>query len=152
MPITRTFHQAQNIVLFHDEVAQPNPECFHIFLHGMHSSVYTTAGATPQQAWGEVLEHLQLRRNMVKRDKDSMLDWMDVVTVYAGSLEGDSLNDLQRMHLREFMIQQLHRIAGSRAANGGNVAAMGMLAKLYGVKPVRKTAPEPSLTTRVEPV
>jgi hypothetical protein len=148
--ITRAFHPKQNVELYADEAAQPNPEVFHIFLHGMDTRVTPYSDETPQQAWTRVLEHINLRRRAVRIEK-LLLDENDLCTVYAGSLEDGVLAKLRTKHMREFIIQSLHKIAGGRnnASGSGRVSAMVLLAKLYGVKPLRKDAGAVTLTTRV---
>lgn len=138
MSITRIFHEKLNIVLFHDEMAQPCPEVFYCFLHGMDSAVYPDEGATAAETWEQVLSHIHTRRMDAVRQK-SLLDPNDLCTVYAGSLADGSLDALRIQHMRSFMVEQLHRISGSPAASGsGRVAAMALLGKLYGVTPARR--------------
>jgi len=138
MAITRKYFQHENVVLFLNAEDQPVPEIYHVFLHGINTAVVPDATKPVIDGWSLVLDHVAHRRSVVRNDRDTTLNPEDECTVYAGSLGPGSLEALQTSHMRVFLLQSLHKIAGSKRAQGsGNVAACSLLARLYGVKPLR---------------
>ena len=134
MAIVSSFCAAHRIRLFYDPDAQPVPEKYHIFIHGIDTAFIPVSGATIGEAWAQVLDHVQMRRGMIRRDKHSLLDPNGLCTIYAGSLAPGSLEALRTSHMREHMLEQLHRIAGRSAENGsGRLQAIALLSKLYGI-------------------
>ena len=95
MAIVSTFCAAHRIRLFYDLDAQPVPEQYHIFLHGIDTVFAPVSGATIHEAWAQVLDHVQMRRNTMRRDKDSLLCPNGLCTIYAGSLAPGSLEALR---------------------------------------------------------
>ena len=133
----------QNLLVVHDPDAQPAPSEYRFFLHGREQVVSKRDGETSAVLFERTLNVITQARNSVMNDRSSTLNPMALVTCYAGELSEDTLELVRKKHMRQFILEGLHAVAGSKTnhPNDGvaKVKALQLLTEMHGIVTPRKT-------------
>lgn len=124
----------QNVCLVYDNEQTYDLKSQYVyFLHGCE---YRAQGP-----FFGVLAHIQETRDSLTRDRTHYLDPNALVFLYAGNLTEDSLERIRRKHMRQFVMDGLHRIAsGSTRAPGAASASVRALKLLDRLSNSRRHA------------